>query len=143
MAYLELGDLLQHVTSDDLLEFGMIPELIGRLPVVCSLRPLDHGALVRVLTEPKNALVKQYQTLFTMENAELEFTDGALHEIARKAVEKDTGARGLRSIIENVMLDIMFDLPDQQPGNRYLVNEDVVAGRQKLFPLPETKTKTA
>lgn len=140
---LELGDLLQHVTSDDILEFGMIPELIGRLPVVCALRPLDHEALVRILTEPKNALVKQYQTLFGMENAEIDFTTEALKAIAQRALEKDTGARGLRSIIEDVMLDIMFELPDQPAGNRYLVTDDVVLGRQKLFPLPEAKTKSA
>jgi len=140
---MELGDTLQHVTSDDILEFGLIPELIGRLPVVCALRPLDHDALVRVLSEPKNSLVKQYQTLFGMENAGLEFTDGSLHAIALKALEKDTGARGLRSIIEQVMLDIMFELPEQPAGSQYLVTEDVVAGRQKLFPMPEAKTKTA
>ena len=130
---LELGDLLQHVTSDDILHFGMIPELVGRLPVVSALRPLDESALVRVLTEPKNALVKQFQALFAMENAELSFTEGALRLIARKAHEKDVGARGLRSIIEEVMLDIMYELPDQTSSSQYVVTEDVVAGRQPLF----------
>ncbi len=94
---LETGDLLARVTSDDILQFGMIPELIGRLPVVSALRPLDEGALIRVLTEPKNALVKQYQALFSMENAEVNFTEGALKMIAHKAHEKDVGARGLRA----------------------------------------------
>jgi ATP-dependent Clp protease ATP-binding subunit ClpX len=143
---MESGDLLQQVTSDDILQFGMIPELVGRLPVVSALRPLDLDAMVRILTEPKNALVKQYQALFTMENAELGFTDAALRLIAEKAIEKDTGARALRSIIEEVMLDIMFELPDQSPGSRYLVNEDVVSGREQLVPLPaapEPQTKTA
>jgi len=141
---LEKGDLLQQVTSDDILHFGMIPELVGRLPIVSSLRPLDIGAMVRILTEPKNALVKQYQALFAMENAELGFTEAALRSIAERAMEKDTGARALRSIIEEVMLDIMFELPDQPAGSRYLVNEEAVYGRQQLVPLPaEPKTKTA
>ena len=130
---LEMGDLLQRVTSDDILQFGMIPELIGRLPVVSALRPLDADALVRVLTEPKNALVKQYQALFSMENAELNFTEDALRLIAQKAHAKDVGARGLRAIIEEVMLEIMYDLPEQQAGHQYIVTEDVVAGRQPLF----------
>ncbi len=130
---LETGDLLARVTSDDILQFGMIPELIGRLPVVTPLRPLDEGALVRVLTEPKNALVKQYQALFSMENAEVNFTEGALKLIAHKAHEKDVGARGLRAIIEEVMLDILYELPDQPPASKFLVTEDVVAGRQPLF----------
>jgi len=137
---MELGELLQHVTSDDILEFGMIPELIGRLPVISSLSPLGKSELVRVLREPKNALIKQYQELFTMENAELEFTDDSLEAIAEKALEKDTGARGLRSIVEEVMLDIMFDLPDQPAGNRYLISGDVVYGRERLLPIPQQKT---
>jgi ATP-dependent Clp protease ATP-binding subunit ClpX len=137
---MEIGDLLARVTSDDILQFGMIPELIGRLPVVTPLRPLDESALVRVLTEPKNALVKQYQALFSMENAEVSFTDGALKMIARKAHEKDVGARGLRAIIEEVMLDILFELPDQPPESKYMVTEDVVAGRQSLFSGPVKKS---
>ncbi len=141
---MESGDLLEQVTSDDILHFGMIPELVGRLPVVSTLRPLDQSAMIRILTEPKNALIKQYQTLFSMENAELGFTDAALRTIAERAMEKDTGARALRSIIEEVMLDIMFDLPDQPAGSRYVVDEDVVLGRQQLVPLPaDAKTKTA
>jgi ATP-dependent Clp protease ATP-binding subunit ClpX len=135
---LELGELLERVTSDDILEFGMIPELIGRLPVVAALRPLDTDALVRVLTEPKNALVKQYQALFTMEKADLAFTEDALRLIAKKAHEKDVGARGLRAIIEEVMLDIMYDLPEQPPSTQYLVTEDVVAGRQPLFGMKKS-----
>src|SRR5262249_58899905 len=107
-----LGDMLAQVTSDDLIEFGMIPEFIGRLPVLTPLDPLDEDALMRILTEPRNALVRQYQRLFEMEGAEIEFSDGALREIARKAKQRDTGARGLRSIVEEVMTDIMFELPD-------------------------------
>jgi ATP-dependent Clp protease ATP-binding subunit ClpX len=131
---MELGDLLAQVTSDDLLEFGMIPEFVGRLPVVSTLRPLDMEAMVRVLTEPKNAMVKQFQALFGMENAELAFTDAALRAIAEKAMKKDTGARALRSIIEEVMLDIMFDLPDQPAGTQYLISEDNVRQSQPVIP---------
>jgi len=140
---MELAELLPQVTSDDILEFGLIPELVGRLPVVSALTPLDADDLVRVLCEPKNALVKQYQELFGLENAELEFTDDALRAIAERAQEKETGARGMRSIVEDVMLDILFELPEQPGGARYLINEDVVHGRRELFPLPEPKHKSA
>jgi ATP-dependent Clp protease ATP-binding subunit ClpX len=121
----------------------MIPELVGRLPVISALTPLDVDALVRVLSEPKNALVRQYQELFRMEEADLEFTDEALRAIAERAHEKDTGARGLRSVIEDVMLDIMFELPEQPRGSSYLITEDVVYGRERLFPMPERKHKSA
>jgi ATP-dependent Clp protease ATP-binding subunit ClpX len=116
---------------------------VGRLPVISALTPLDAGALVRVLTEPKNALVKQYQRLFSMENADLQFTDEALQTIAHKAQVKETGARGLRSIIEEVMLDIMFSLPDEGHGSRYIINKDVVEGRKPKFPIIEPKNKSA
>jgi ATP-dependent Clp protease ATP-binding subunit ClpX len=139
----EMSKLLPQVTSDDVLEFGLIPELVGRLPVVSSLTPLDTSALVRVLTEPKNALVKQYQRLFAMEEADLQFTEDALVAIARKAKAKDTGARGLRSIIEEVMLDIMYELPERGRGCRYVINKDTVDGRQPVFPIAEPKTKSA
>jgi ATP-dependent Clp protease ATP-binding subunit ClpX len=118
----------------------MIPELVGRLPVVTALTPLDESAMIRVLTEPKNALTKQYERLFAMEEASLTFTDEALAAIAKKAQARETGARGLRSIIEQVMLDIMFELPDQPRGNRYVVNEDVVEGRHQMFEQPQTKS---
>jgi ATP-dependent Clp protease ATP-binding subunit ClpX len=137
-------DESQQVTSDDILQYGLIPELVGRLPVVCALKPLDTNALVRVLSEPRNALVRQFQKLFEMENAELQFTETALRAVAERAQEKETGARGLRSIIESVMLDIMFELPEQGAGQRYLITDDVVAGREKLFPMPaEPKHKSA
>lgn len=135
-----LAETLPHVAPDDLIEFGLIPELIGRLPVVSALTPLDESAMVRVLTEPKNALTKQYERLFAMEEANLQFTDEALKAIAKKAQARETGARGLRSIIEKVMLDIMFELPDQPRGNRYVVNEEVVEGRQALFDQPQSKS---
>jgi ATP-dependent Clp protease ATP-binding subunit ClpX len=135
-----LAETLPHVAPDDLIEFGMIPELVGRLPVISALTPLDESALVRVLTEPKNALTKQYERLFAMEEADLHFTEDALKSIAKKAQARETGARGLRSIIEQVMLDIMFELPDQPRGHRYVVNDDVVEGRKPLFEQPQTKS---
>ena len=142
-ADLELAELLPQATSDDILQFGLIPELVGRLPVLSALTPLDAGDLIRVLCEPKNALVKQYQELFALESAELTFTDEALRAIAERAQEKETGARGLRAIVEDVMLDILFELPDQPRGAKYLITEDVVHGREQLFPLPESKHKSA
>ncbi len=136
----ELAELLPQATTDDVLEFGLIPELVGRLPVSCSLTPLSEDGMVRVLTEPKNALIRQYQMLFEMENSELSFTDDALRAIARKAMEKDTGARGLRSIIEEVMLDIMFELPDQESGGSYVVTEEIVRGEKGMFQFTEKKS---
>jgi ATP-dependent Clp protease ATP-binding subunit ClpX len=139
-----LGELLSKVTSDDLIEFGMIPEFIGRLPVLAPLDPLDEEALMRILTEPKNALVRQYQKLFEMEGAELEFDQSALREIARRARERDTGARGLRSIVEEVMLDIQFDLPDIEEKRKYVVTDRVVRGEVPLFDnKPATDKKSA
>ena len=140
---MSLGETLAQVTPDDLVEYGMIPELVGRLPVVTALQPLEEESLVRVLKEPKNALTKQYQHLFGMEDADLKFTDKALHAIARRAADRETGARGLRSIIESVMMDIMFELPDQPRGNRYVVTDDVVEGREKLFNTEPPQTKSA
>jgi ATP-dependent Clp protease ATP-binding subunit ClpX len=140
-----MGELLGQITTDDILEYGMIPELVGRLPVVSALKPLNVEALTRVLCEPRNALVKQYQKLFELEDAELSFTEGALKLIAERALEKETGARGLRSIIEQIMLDVMYELPDEGRGHRYCIDEGVVQGRERLLPLPmpEPKTKSA
>lgn len=135
--------LFDHLTSEDLVEFGLIPEFVGRLPIISPLRPLDVDSLVRVLREPKDALLKQYQELFSMEKAELEFSDEALRRIAQRAHEKGTGARGLRSIIENIMLDILFDLPEQSPGSRYVVTPEVVEGKERLLPIPAAKNKSA
>jgi ATP-dependent Clp protease ATP-binding subunit ClpX len=131
----ELRDLLEHVTSDDILHFGMIPEFVGRLPVVCALEPLTIDALVQILTDPKNALVKQYQKFFEMEGAELRFTHGALTEIARRARDKDTGARGLRSIVENLMMETMYELPEHAKKGIYEVTEATVRGERPLFPV--------
>ena len=137
------AELLPQVTSDDILHFGMIPEFVGRLPVVSALTPLDEQALVNVLTEPRNSLVKQYQALFGMENCELRFTEAALRSIARKAQEKGVGARGLRGIIEAVMLDIMFDLPDQAEGTVFTIDQDEVEGKLTHFKLGSPEKKSA
>jgi len=138
----EVAELLPQVTSDDILEFGLIPELVGRLPVTTALAPLGEEGLIQVLTEPKNALVRQFESLFQMENCELDFTDGALKKIAAKATEKGTGARGLRSILEQVMLDIMFDLPDQRKGSKIIVDEETVnrGVNPQSFKMPATKS---
>jgi ATP-dependent Clp protease ATP-binding subunit ClpX len=129
----ELGEVLSHVTSDDLLRFGMIPEFIGRLPVLAPLDPLDESSLVRILTEPRNALVRQYKKLFEMEGSELEFTEGALQLIAKRARERDTGARGLRSIVEDVMTDLMYELPEMEVKGKFAVTEAVIRGEQSMF----------
>jgi ATP-dependent Clp protease ATP-binding subunit ClpX len=128
-----LGELLRKVTSDDLIEYGMIPEFVGRLPVMAPLEPLDEEALMRILTEPRNSLFRQYQKLFEMEGAELEWQPQALREIARKAKAKDTGARGLRSIVEELMTEIMFELPDLEAKGKFTITDAVVRGEAKLF----------
>ena len=121
-----IGKTLQALEPDDLLKFGLIPEFVGRLPVVATLEDLDEDALVTILTEPKNALVKQYQRLFEIEGAQLNFTDDALRAIAKKAIARGTGARGLRSILENILLDTMFELPGMEGVEEVVVNEEVV-----------------
>ncbi len=134
------SDLLAQVQTEDIMQFGLIPELVGRLPVVSYLQPLDEEGLVNVMTEPKNSLIKQYEALFQMENCELKFTKEALHFVARKALQKGVGARGLRGILEEVMLDIMYDLPEQPEGTLYTIDENVVSGKNKLFQMPTTKS---
>ena len=124
-----MGEILSQVEPDDLLRFGLIPEFIGRLPVIATLEDLDEDALAKILTEPKNALVKQYARLFDMENVGLTFTDDALRAVARKAIARKTGARGLRSIMEGILLDTMFELPTYQGVEEVVVNAEVVEGR--------------
>ncbi|WP_067727258.1 ATP-dependent protease ATP-binding subunit ClpX [Oceanobacillus damuensis] len=133
---LDMGQLLSKVLPEDLLRYGLIPEFIGRIPVIGSLTPLDEDALIQILTKPKNALVKQYQKLFEMDNVELEFEEEALVEIAKKAIERKTGARGLRSIIEGIILDVMFDLPSREDVEKCVITKDTVTeedGSPKLI----------
>ena len=126
-----IGEYFKDLEPEDLLKFGLIPEFVGRLPVIATLEDLDEDALVTILTEPKNALVKQYQRLFELEDAELTFTEDALRSIARRAIERKTGARGLRSIMEDILLDTMFDLPGMDSVTEVVVNEDAVTSDGK------------
>lgn len=119
-------NIMSYVTVDDLREYGMIPEFLGRLPIIYSLDRLDEDMLVNILKEPKNAILKQYQKLLELDEVKLEFTDDALRSIARKAMEKDTGARALRSIIEDFMLDIMYEIPKDSNIGSVTITEDVV-----------------
>ena len=121
-----VGEIFQDLEPEDLLKFGLIPEFVGRLPVLATLEDLDEDALFTILTQPKNALVKQYQRLFELEDTELSFTDEALQAIAKRAIERKTGARGLRSILEDILLDTMFDLPGQEEVQEVVVNEEAV-----------------
>lgn len=121
-----VGETLKHVQPEDLLKFGMIPEFVGRLPVLATLCELTEDELVSILTEPKNALVKQYKKLFELENVRLRFTDGVLRTISKEAIRRKSGARGLRSIMENIMLDIMYDLPSHPEIQECIINEDVL-----------------
>lgn len=135
------GNVLENVTAEDLCEFGMIPELIGRLPVVAPLDQLTEATLCRVLREPKNSLVKQYRKLFQLEGAELEFSEDALRAIAAISLERKTGARGLRSVMESLMLEPMFALPDLPRGQRYYITREMVEGKQRVVPVPPAESR--
>jgi len=138
------GDVLKGVEPEDLMRFGLIPEFIGRLPILATLEDLDEAALVTILTEPKNALVKQYKRLFEMENVELTFTDDALSSVAKKAITRKTGARGLRSILEGILLETMFELPTFDGVEEVVVNAEVIEGKaQPLLIYSESSKKTA
>ncbi|WP_438434310.1 ATP-dependent protease ATP-binding subunit ClpX [Gorillibacterium sp. sgz500922] len=134
---LKPGEYLSLVLPEDLLKFGLIPEFVGRIPVISTLEPLDEAALVRILTEPKNALVKQYQKMLEMDNVSLEFTPEALDAIAKEAIKRSTGARGLRAIIESIMLDVMFDVPSRTDVSKCVVTKETV--QEKVSPLITTK----
>ncbi|MGE5188573.1 MAG: ATP-dependent Clp protease ATP-binding subunit ClpX [Gemmatimonadota bacterium] len=124
-----IGRILESVQPEDLIRYGLIPEFVGRLPVTATLHELDEDALVQILTRPKNALVRQYQRLFDFENVKLEFTEEALRAIARQAIERKAGARGLRSILEHIMLDVMYEIPSQSNIKKCIISDDVVNGR--------------
>ena len=137
------GDILKGVEPDDLMRFGLIPEFIGRLPVLATLEDLDEAALVTILTEPKNALVKQYKRLFEMENVNLTFTDDALNAVAKKAITRKTGARGLRSILEGILLETMFELPTFEGVEEVVVNAEVIDGKAQPLLIYAEKKKAA
>jgi len=140
----EYSDILQQVVPEDIIEYGMIPEMVGRLPVITTLTTLDENALIEILTQPKNALCKQYQKFFQMENAELEFTEDGLHALAQKALKRDTGARALRAITEELMIDLMYQLPDEPKPVKYVITRDIVEGKAELLTAKqETKKESA
>ena len=132
-----IGEILHNVEPEDLIRYGLIPEFVGRLPVVATLEELNEEALVRILTEPKNAITKQYKRLFDMEGVDIEFRENALYAVARKAMDRKTGARGLRTILENVLLDTMYDLPSQDSISKVVVDEGVITGDSKPYLIYE------
>ena len=138
-----VGELLQDVEPEDLVRYGLIPEFVGRLPVVATLVELDEDALVEILTKPKNALTKQYKRMFEMEGAELEIREDALRAIARKAMARKTGARGLRTILEHVLLDIMYDLPSMNDVSKVVLDEAVIMGEKEPYLIFESKEAVA
>ncbi|MGD1076083.1 MAG: ATP-dependent Clp protease ATP-binding subunit ClpX [Thermodesulfovibrionales bacterium] len=138
-----IGNVLSKVEPEDLIKYGMIPEFVGRLPVVALLTELEEAALVKILTEPKNSLVKQYQKLLSFDNVRLRFTEGAFTAIARKAVERKTGARGLRAILEEVMLDVMYEIPSQRGIKECLINEDTILKKERPILVYEKQAESA
>ncbi len=133
-----VGELLHDVEPEDLIKYGLIPEFVGRLPVVATLEELDEDALVSILQEPKNALTKQYRKLFDMEGVELEFREDALRAVAKRAMKRKTGARGLRTILESVLLDTMYDLPSSTSAKKVVLDEAVVNGETKPYVIHES-----
>jgi len=138
-----VGEIFADVRSEDLIKYGLIPEFVGRLPVIATLDELDEAALIQILTQPKNALIKQYKHLFEMEGAELEFRDDSLAAIARKSMERKTGARGLRTIVENVLLDTMYELPSNDKISKVVIDESVILGNSEPILVYETEPKMA
>jgi len=140
----EYSELLHQVIPEDVIEYGMIPELVGRLPIITTLETLDIDALIEILTQPKNALIRQYQKLFAMEDAELTFSDDALQALAEKAIKRDTGARALRATTEELMIDLMYRLPEEPKPRRYVVTREVIEGKADLFAeKPKAKKESA
>ena len=137
----EVGVILDEIEPHDLLEYGLIPEFVGRLPVVGPLHPLSPADLVRIMVEPKNAIMRQYQKLFEMEGAQLEYTDGALLSIAEKALEKETGVRAVRRIVGMLMLDVIFELPERGRRKKFLLSEEVVRGEASMLARLPRKSK--
>lgn len=138
-----IGEIIKDILPEDLLKYGLIPEFIGRLPIIATLNDLDENALIKVLTEPKNALIKQYITLFDMEGVKLTVTDEALRAIARKAIERKTGARGLRSIMEGLLLNLMYDIPDKKDVSEIIINEKAVNGESEPLLIRKADSKSA
>ncbi|MFA5240034.1 MAG: ATP-dependent Clp protease ATP-binding subunit ClpX [Phycisphaerae bacterium] len=137
----DYSNIISQVIPEDIIEYGMIPEMVGRLPVITALSSLDEKALIDILTRPKNALIKQYQKFFEMENAELEFTEDGLHALAKKALKRNTGARALRAIAEELMVDLMYQLPEEPKPAKYVITRDIVEGKAELFTAKQNAKK--
>ena len=140
---MRLADVLVQVEPEDLVHYGMIPEMIGRLPVITGLDGLDEDALVEILTEPKDALVKQYQKFFEIEGAELEFTADALHALAKKAMARSAGARGLRAVLEDLMLELMYELPEAKDIAKYTITQKAVLKEEPVQKGRKSKRRSA
>jgi ATP-dependent Clp protease ATP-binding subunit ClpX len=138
-----VGDLLAAVQPEDLLKYGMIPEFVGRLPVVATLHDLDEAALVRILREPKNAILKQYQKYFELERVRLKYTDDAVAAVAREAMKRGTGARGLRAVLEEVMLEIMYELPGIPGLKECMITREVILNKDRPILISEQKEQSA
>jgi ATP-dependent Clp protease ATP-binding subunit ClpX len=136
-----VGEILADVEAEDLIRYGLIPEFVGRLPVVATLEELDEPALVRILTEPRNALVKQYKKLFEMEGCDLEIREDALRVVARRAMDRKTGARGLRTILEHVLLDTMYELPSAEHVSKVVIDEKVIRGESEPYLIYKSSEK--
>lgn len=139
----KLGELLREIETEDLIKYGMIPEFIGRVPVITSLDELDEASLVKIATEPKNALVKQYKKLFEFEKVKLEFAAGSIEAVAKEAIRKKSGARGLRAILESIMLDIMFDIPSRENVREIVIDEDVILKHKQPLVVYDNESKAA
>src|SRR5439155_11670462 len=139
----DLGELLRQLAPEDLLKFGLIPEFVGRLPVVGAVSNLDKEALVRILVEPKNAVIKQYKRMFELDNVELEFSDDALEAVAEQALLRGTGARGLRAILEEVLLNVMYDLPSRSDVGKCVIDRDVVEDKVNPTLVPRSESPRA
>jgi ATP-dependent Clp protease ATP-binding subunit ClpX len=139
----KIGEVLSLVEPEDLIKYGFIPEFVGRMPIVAALDELDEQALIKILTEPKNALIKQYQKLLLFDNVRLKFTGGALPAIAKKAIQRKTGARGLRAILEEIMLDVMYEIPSQKGIKECLINEETIVRNEKPILIFEKQVDSA
>ena len=138
-----IGDILSCIEPEDLIKYGLIPEFVGRMPVIAALDELSEQALITILSEPKNALVKQYQKLLSFDNVRLKFSDGALSAIAKKAIQRKTGARGLRAILEEIMLDVMYEIPSQTGIKDCLITEETILNNEKPVLIYEKQAESA
>jgi ATP-dependent Clp protease ATP-binding subunit ClpX len=140
---IKITNILKDLHPEDLIKYGLIPEFVGRLPIVANLDELDKKALKRILTEPKNALIKQYKKIFSFDNVELDFSDASIEEIANIAIKRESGARGLRSVLETIMLDLMYEIPSKEGISRIKISGDVIRGKENPKIIYDKKEKSA